>query len=359
MRTVSKVIFSLPNMTAGGAERVVSILANNLTNSGTKVEIWLYYGSTIHYHLDERVIIRTLSLLNKTQRQRVKILHNRLVLAKKDDANIVFIPFLSAILQLSVIANIGTGIPVIACERNNPYIKGSKWYQRIIAQVPFLMATHCVFQTPDARAYYSLLRDRKCTIIANPIPESSYKWEGTVSASKIVSVCRLHKQKNLIMSLEIIETLRNRFPNIHLDIYGEGDLKDELVCEISKRNLSDYVELKGLTYDVPLILSHSSVYISTSDFEGISNSMLEAMSVGMPIICTDCPIGGARMMLQDDAGILSPVGDVQSFASSLEKILLNPHDAKSLGHKAFLVSLKYTDAKIADIWKSLLNTLLS
>lgn len=359
MRTIKKVIFSLPNMTAGGAERVVSILANKLTERGIVVEIWLYYGNTIHYHLDERVKIHALSLLNKSHKQRVKTLHNRLVQAKQKDAKIVFIPFLSAILQLSIIANIGTGIPVIACERNNPYIKGKKWYQRIIAQVPFLMATHCVFQTPDARAYYYLLRDRKCTIIVNPIPESCYKWDGTVSASKIVSVCRLHKQKNLIMTLEIIEALRNRFPNIHIDIYGEGDMKDELVREISKRNLSDYVELKGLTYNVPLILSQSSVYISTSDFEGISNSMLEAMSVGMPIICTDCPIGGARMMLKEGAGILSPVGDVHFFASSLEKILLNPNDAKSLGHKAMLVSLNYTDDKIADMWSSLFNTLLS
>lgn len=358
MITVSRVIFSLPNMTAGGAERVVSILANNLVIRGIKVDIWLYYGCTLQYPLNKNVRILYLSLLNQSFRNKRKLIHKCLVRAKQEDKNVVFVPFLGAILPLSLCANLGTGIPIVACERNNPYIKGSKWYQKLKAQIPFLMATHCIFQTQDARDYYSLLRDKKCSLIVNPIPETRYKWEGDTSASKIVSICRLHKQKNIWMSLDVIGILKQRFPCIHLDIYGDGELKDRLIQEISKRDLLDNVDLKGLTTNVPLILSKSSVFISTSDYEGISNSMLEAMSVGMPIICTDCPIGGARMMLKDGAGVISPVGDVQSFAAHLERLLSNSNEAECYGRKAKLVSLLYTDEKITDMWLSLFNRLL-
>lgn len=359
MNIVKKVIFALPNMTSGGAERVVSILANNLINKGVEVEIWLYYGSKLHYSLDNRVRIYSLGLLDVPILKRIAVIHHKLKQTKKNENSLVFVPFLGAILNISVVANIGTGIPLVACERNNPYIHGKKWFQKIRAQLPFLMASHCVFQTPDARTYYSFVKNKHCTVIVNPISKSKYIWEGNVSALKLISVCRLHKQKNLPMSLEVISLLKDKFPNIHLDIYGDGELKDYIEKEIFVRGLTNHIALKGVTKEVPLTLSKYSVFMSTSDFEGISNSMLEAMSVGMPIICTDCPIGGARLMLNNGAGVLTPITDAKKFAESLEELLKNPIKAAEFGHKAKETTLQYTDEKITNIWLSVFNKLLS
>lgn len=333
MKTVKKVIFALPNMSSGGAERVVSILANNLVKRGVKVEIWLYYGLTLHYQLDKLVQVDYLDLENFSIRKRIAILHSKLKQVKQKERDIVFIPFLGAILNISVVANLGTGIPLVACERNNPYIHGTTLLQKIKAQIPFLMATHCVFQTPDARDYYSLVSSHRCSVIINPITQSSYNWKGVLSPSRLISVCRLHKQKNLPMTFDVVELLKQKIPDLHIDIYGDGDLKYAIEDEIDKRGLAHNVSLMGVTKNVPFVLSNASVFISTSDFEGISNSMLEAMSVGMPLLCTDCPIGGARLMLKDGAGILSPIKDAELFANSLEELLSNHKKATELGAK--------------------------
>ena len=359
MRSVTKVIFALPNMSSGGAERVVSILANNMSRKNISVEIWLYYGFSLHYPLDSSVRIAFLDLSNLSTVNRISAIHNRLRDEKKTKERIVFVPFLSAILKVSVIANLGIGIPLVACERNNPYIHGSKLHQRLWAQIPFLRADHCVFQTPDARAYYSLVSDNKCSVITNPIPKSSYSWNGSASPQKLISVCRLHRQKNLPMTIDVIDRLKDVFPDIHLDIYGDGDLKESLEAEILKRGLSKHVALKGLTKEVPLRLANSSVFISTSDYEGISNSMLEAMSVGMPIVCTDCPIGGARLMLRGGAGVLTPIRDVNLFVSEVENLLNNPEQAIKLGQKAKEVSLQYSAERITQMWLSVFDRLSS
>lgn len=354
-----KVIFALPNMSSGGAERVVSILANHLVTQQVRVEIWLYYGFTLQYPLNSSVRIVFLDLSKQSTLKRILTIHKRLKDEKKSKERIVFVPFLSAILNISVLANFGIGVPLVACERNNPFIHGSKWYRQLKAQIPFLMADHCIFQTPDARAYYSLVSDNQCSVITNPIPGSSISWNGSTSPQKLISVCRLHRQKNLPMTLDVIERLKDRFPDIHLDIYGEGDLKESIEAEISKRGLSEQVNLKGVTKEVHLRLAEASVFISTSDYEGISNSMLEAMSVGMPIVCTDCPIGGARLMLQGGAGVLTPIRDVNAFVSEVENLLNNPKQAISLGQKAKEVSRQYSAKRITQMWLSVFNQLCS
>ena len=353
-----KIIFALPNMGSGGAERVVSILANQLITENVDIEIWLYYGQTFHYNLDSRIKTKCLNLLEHSKIKRVIILHKKLTENKKEFKDIVFVPFLGAIINMSVLANLGTGIPLVACERNNPYIHGTKWWQKFKAELPFLMANHCVFQTHDARIYYSHVPDRKVSIIINPISASEYSWEGYFGPSKLISICRLHKQKNLPLTLDVIDLLRNKIPQIHLNIYGEGELKKNIEEEIYSRGLEKHISLKGVTSNVPEKLSKSSIFLSTSDFEGISNSMLEAMSVGMPLICTDCPIGGAHLMLKNGAGILTPIKDAKKFAENLEELLNNPEKATKLGRKAKEVALSYTEEKITHIWLSLFNSLV-
>lgn len=350
-----KIIFIVPDLGSGGAERVVSVLGKEFVEKGISVEIVMLFTDRIQYSLPSSVKIRKMHLLTFPLWHRIKRLRALLKQIKKEDKRTSAFVFQDSCLKYVIAASIGLSIYIVSSERNNPYIKGNSFIQKIKAVLPYLLSSHTVFQTPKARAYYKMLPNKKCSIIPNPITISNNRWKGILLPSKLVSVCRLHEQKNLPMSLEVIDILKKRFPTIHLDIYGEGDLKDMLEQQIKEHHLEENITLCGTTQNVVDKLADASVFISTSDFEGISNSMLEAMSVGMPIICTDCPIGGAEMMLGDDAGILSPIGNSEMFAAKLAKLLLSETYARSLGQRALLKSYKFSPVNIAEKWLSIIK----
>ena len=347
-----KIIFAIPDMGSGGAERVISVLCENFTTQNISVEILMLFGGRRHYQLPPSIKIRELNLLQLSAIKRVYILRNIFKDLNSKDGPISVYAFHDSVLKYLLVASIGFDIRIISSERNNPYVKGKSWFSRLKASIPYLLSSHTVFQTPAARKYY-FLPQYKCSVIPNPITEAKHAWTGDLSPEKLVSICRLHSQKNIPMSLRAINILKDRLPNIHLDIYGEGNLKDSLHQQIIDMGLSKHVSLQGVTNNVTKVLSESSIFISTSDFEGISNSMLEAMSVGMPVLCTDCPIGGASMMIGDDAGLLSKVGDAEAFAKKLFLLLSDKEMAHKLAANAKSKSKNYSLKTIAQKWLSL------
>ncbi|MCM1368806.1 MAG: glycosyltransferase [Candidatus Amulumruptor caecigallinarius] len=346
----NRYIFVIPDMGSGGAERVISILCNNFSRLGLRTEVWMLFGSRMHYQLPESVGVRTFGMLNMPMKQRIGRMRAALRDAKCGQGRVILYAFHDSALKYALAARCGLGgIRVISAERNNPYIKGGSLLSRIKNTLPYLMSSHSVFQTPDARKYY-LLPESKCSVIPNPITPTGKAWQGSLSPEKLISVCRLHSQKNIPMLLEAVGMLRVKFPDIHLDIYGEGELKEELERIISGMGLARHVSLRGVTRDTAEKLAEASVFVSTSDYEGISNSMLEAMAAGMPVVCTDCPIGGARLMLGEGGGMLSPVGDAGAFARRLEELLGAPEQARRMAAKAKQTSLKYSPESISLQW---------
>lgn len=349
-----KIIFLLPDLGAGGAERVVSILSKELIKKGCDVDIVSMFGNRVSYELPEDVSLLNFSTFNTDKMRRVRHLREYLKRQKKEYDKVVAIAFQESCLKTLVAAKLGLRIKSVATERNNPFRKGNTLFRRLKNSLPFIFSDYSVFQTPDARKYYLLLRNGKTSIIPNPITKSEYVWNGVISPSGIVSVCRLHKQKNLPLSFEVIKSLQSRYPDIHLDIYGEGELEEELQKRISEMGLEDAVSLRGLTREVQKTLCNYSIFLSTSDYEGISNSMLEAMSVGMPVVCTDCPIGGARMMLSEGRGELCEVGNAESIVSAIEKLLNDSAYCRTMAKNAYEKSLRYSEERIAQEWYELL-----
>lgn len=347
-----KIIFALPDMGSGGAERVVSLLSSELNEMGYDVEIMMMFGTRMHYTISSDVNVVTLRLASASLWNRIKAVRKYLKESAKNEKTVV-VPFQDSVLNTCLAASLGLGISVVACERNNPYIKGISFMQKLKAMLPYWMADYCVFQTPDAREYYTIVSDKRCSVIINPITIPDVTWGGQMNEKNLISICRLHHQKNLPMTLDVISKVKQRYPEIHLRIYGEGELKETLEEEVIRRNLSDNIEFCGTTRQVPYELSKSSIFISTSDFEGISNSMLEAMAIGVPMVCTDCPIGGARLMLSNGSGILTPVGNFDIFADRVTDLLNGTIDYNVMSETAKVTAAQYTPSKIAKSWSNI------
>ena len=352
-----KICFLLPNLNAGGAERVVTILAESLSQKGFSVDIVLLLNNIVKYQTADNINIIKLNTEKLGNIQRIKILRNYLKGEKNKFEKMYVLSFQPWCLNFLLCAAFGLNIKIVATERNNPYRNGSNLYRRIKYSIPFILSDACVFQTFDAQKYYLFLKSKKCFVIPNPIRSFNNKRNQNTSPNSIVSFCRLHPQKNLIMAIDSIGEIKKAFPNVCLKIYGEGSIKTELEEYANKRGLKENVQFCGLSNNVPQIMANASLFLSTSDYEGISNSMLEAMSIGMPIVCTDCPIGGAKMMLQNGAGELVPVNDYQRCASKIIELFNKPSQMIMMGNKAFEESKKFSIIEISKRWLSVINHL--
>ena len=103
------------------------------------------------------------------------------------------------------------------------------------------------------------------------------------SPLRIVSIGRLHKQKNYQLALDIVGGLEAEY---EYAIYGSGGDEEELLAEIGQRDLGQQVKLMGKTADVHGVLASADVFLLTSDHEGNPNVVLEAMSTGIPVLST-------------------------------------------------------------------------
>ena len=350
-----KIVFVLPNLSSGGAERVVTILSKGLIDKNITVDILLLQDDLVHYSVPDGVNVVCLNTKGMSRFQRFRTIRKYLKTIKKDKP--ILVPFQDSCLKNVLLAKIGLKIPVVATERNNPFRKGITRWAKFKATLPLKFSNFAVFQTPDARRYYSGLKDKKCKVIANPITNVNVRWQGNVEPDKLISVCRLHSQKNLPMLMDAIEIVKKTYNNVNVKIYGEGELRESLEQKIKDKDLVDNISLCGRTDAVHQKMAESSIYLCSSNFEGISNSMLEAMSIGMPIISTDCPIGGAKMMLENGAGILTPVGDAQQFAKEIIRLFENKELACELAQKALERSRLYSEPSIIEEWIKVFNAL--
>ena len=336
-----------------GAERVLTELSNEWIRQGLKVTaiqmMANVYGSS--FSLSEKVQVINLKTKKKTKIgkymdrfiQICKILNS-----KKNGTVLAFLPGPQVILAMCspFVKN-----RIIFSERNNPYDSPDTKFHRFLRDIAFLCADSCVFQTKEARDYFFKRIRQRGRIIPNPInPSLPRPYQGE-RRKAIVAVCRLRPQKNLSMLIDAFYRLNKYHKDYILEIYGQGDEEEKLIAQIERLKLENSVFLKGFCSNVHEKMVDCAMYVSSSNYEGISNSMLEALAMGIPTVVTDCPIGGAKLMIQNNVnGILVPVGDSAKLCDAMRKVLENPDFSLKLSMNARKVVEKYPIDKIAKRW---------
>ena len=125
-------------------------------------------------------------------------------------------------------------------------------------------------------------------------------------------------------------------------IYGQGKEEKRLESQIEELGLKDAVSLPGFAEDIHQKMLDAMLYVSSSDYEGISNSMLEALGMGVPTIATDCPVGGARMVIQNGVnGLLVPVKDANALYNAMKRIIEDKNFMEMISKEATKILKKY------------------
>ena len=135
------------------------------------------------------------------------------------------------------------------------------------------------------------------------------------------------------MAINAFEKFYNKNPEYKFTIYGDGPLRESLEKAIKEKELENVINLPGFSKNIIEDIKKAGIYISSSDFEGISNAMLEAMAMGIPTVCTDCPIGGAKMTIR-----------------AMDKVANDSTFAKEISENAITIREELSIDKILDKW---------
>lgn len=346
-----RIAFIIGSLTGGGAERVVSELANSFVENNNSVSVILISEYKISYIIDSKVdVVDATCPYSKRgfgRINRILFIHNYLKQSNFD----VVLSFTTKVNNIALLAHVGLTNKLILCERNDPRFDPQEKGERLLRKVLYGMADGYVFQTQGEKEYFSSNIQKKSMVIQNPInPLLPNVFEGK-RAKKIVTATRLTKQKNLKMAIEGFSQFSKLFPEFSFEIYGKGELENELTSYITELNLSDKIFLKGQSYDLYNDILDASYFVLTSNYEGISNSMLEAIALGIPTICTDYPSGGARETItNNENGILIPVNDCHALTKALIKLERDTELREKISKNGIKIRQIYSLDKIKTKW---------
>ena len=353
-----KVTFFLGGLTGGGAERVVCNLANYLVSHNNKVDI-ITIGDDGNYGLDERINRITLllneerknAIVNSTKRI-IRLLHY--LRKNKRDAFIVMLP-VSTILLLRFRQFVKGKI--IASERSFPTNYSTRT-QKQLKRLAYI-ADAWVFQTKGAKQWYQpYLGSTNSIIIPNPINDAFVKPVFVGERKKqIITAGRLNKVKNHQLLLRAFSRVYREHPDYSLVIYGDGALKNDLLTEAEDLGIKDNVLFPGFA-DWGEMSNDASMFVLSSDLEGMPNALMEAMALGMPCISTDCDGGGARFLIENGVnGLLVPKNDVEALSAAMDKLLTNPDWANQLGMEAHKICERLAPEKIYHEWEDFITSI--
>lgn len=302
-------------LSGGGAERVASILANHFCERGYRVLFVAVYNDRREYALRGGIGVFDVRTEGRTPLRRLLDRNNGVYRALKAFSPDVTISFLHNETARSVFA----GLPVIFSLRNDPQRSGNGFWERRVRNAVYRRAKAVVFQTEGARAYFGGKIGQKGVVIPNPLETASLPfWRDRAHNHTFVTACRLNEQKNLPMMIGAFCAFHARFPAFRLEIYGEGELRERLQAMIDGYGASEYIRLMGRSSRIHEIMAQSFAFVLSSDYEGLSNAMLEALAIGLPCICTDCPPGGARAYIRPmENGLLVPCGDESALCEAM------------------------------------------
>lgn len=372
-----KILFHLNSMGRGGAERVVSILSDAFCGMGHDVVIateWYSSGEypvpdtvrRIHAGPDTEGAGRLRQIVQRYTRLR------GVVLQEKPD---VVISFCNKANFRSSAALIGTDIPLIVSVRNDPAVDYAPY--RVSTAIMKARADGCVFQTPDAKAYFGEKFGAHPRIIMNPLSPQFAQEKGFVYSPqpsegigdpgqmrrRIVSVGRITPQKNQKMLLQAFAEASRSATDTELLLYGEVQEKEyseELIRLAQELGVESRVHFMGATDKVADELKKAYLFVLSSDYEGMPNALLEAMSLGLPCVATDCPCGGSAMLTEHgEAGLLVPPKDAHAMAQAISTLVSDPGKAVRIGQKALQIRKKALPQNVAGEWMDYITEVIA
>lgn len=361
-----KIVFHLNCLEQGGAERVVTNLANRFASEGYQVIIATEWYGENEFQIDSEVRRVHVGLRKGDEKKnhiiqfllRIKYLRQFI----KEERPDILIPFARKALYRGLTAAYFIKIPVLISIRTDPAGHYEERSDKLQIPILFPRADGCVFQTEGAKEFFAPRLQDNSRIILNPINDKYIGVPEPEERSKtVVQSGRLVDFKNQPMLIRAFVKVHEKHPDYDLKIYG-GDsydgTKEILEDLIQKNGAEDYIHLMGASDSLEKDLADAALFAFTSDWEGLPNALMEAMALGLPIVATDCPCGGPRTIMTNEVdGLLIPIKDEEALVDGINRLIENPELAGQLGRQARKIAERANGQAVFEQWRDYIEEL--
>jgi glycosyltransferase involved in cell wall biosynthesis len=360
---IQRIILAVSSLSAGGAERVISEMANAWAEQGKDVAVLTISGIDVdHYQLLPSVSRIALNLLWDScsiwQSMRGNFQRSldirRAVRSFRPDVVVSFIDQTNVRLLAALIAS---GIPVVVSERIDPrrYRVGMpwEWARRLL----YPLADGLVVQTPSVAPWAGkIVPSSRVRVIPNFVRElptqSLFKYE---DKRLVLAVGRLVPQKGFDLLIRSFAKSQAAANGYQLTILGEGPARPHLEALARTEGVSDAVFLPGVVAEPAEWMAQASVFVLPSRFEGFPNALLEAMAMGCAVIASNCDSGPAEIVRDGENGLLVPPEDVKALTSAIRRLLDDAEYRQALGEAALEVRQRFSRATQMARWNELIQ----
>lgn len=359
------IVFSIKALgnQGGGAERVLVEVASGLARRGHAVTIVSsdLEGQAPYYGVDEHVMLRRLGIGNIVAKSTLSEIWRRMWRLRRSILQIqpdIVVGFMQSTYIPLGFALKGSGIPVVASEHIGPEHYSKRWLERLALNLtPLVAARITVVSTQILQSFSPWLR-RKMIAVSNPVgvPIKSTAGRSDVDREKKVLLCvgRLTPQKDHAVLISAFAQIATEFPNWHLRIVGEGELRGMLQAMIDSVGVSDQVELAGANPRIEAEYAAADLFVLPSTYESFGLATAEALLHGLPAVgFADCP-GTNELIREGENGRLVHGEDRKGgLAAVLADLMRDPVARTRLsGSSRQWIMDRYGIEGVLDQWES-------
>jgi len=358
------IVLVISSLSFGGAERVLSNMANYWAKAGHRVTVLTFDDSNSpHYHISGSIQWQALNISCQSKSwsdglmnnlKRIYVLRKYILQSEPD----CVISFMYSTNILVLLATRFLSCKIIISERNHPkYSKENRKTWFWLRKTLYPLADHIIVQTGSIKEYFRSY-NRSVQVIPNPVkvdPESLYNKPEILlpACNKLVAMGSLTTQKGFDLLLEVFANLYRYHGDWNLIILGEGVLKNELKLRARELNIEKAVAFAGRVENPFSIMSRCDLFVLSSRYEGFPNALLEAMSCGLPVVSFDCPTGPNQIIQHGINGLLVSSEDKYELEKALKSLMEKKQMRERMGKKASYVSKQYAPDKIMAQWEKL------
>ena len=360
-----KIAFYIGSLRKGGAERVFVNLAEYFQREGYRVIMVTQYQKEEEYDLPDGVE-RILSEIEEEKVSPSRVVNflrrlNKLHAIWKEQEPDLVLSCIGKNNFMAVVTAVGTKTkPVVSVvgEAGEEYPGRG---MRMLADILFTRAAGIVLQTERSRTFFCSKVGAKAVILPNSLnPDFIRPRFSGEREKKIVSVGRMDANKNHEMQLCAFAALRDKYPDYELVIYGDGELRPYIEEKAKELGIAGRVSLPGVVPDVAAHIERAALFLLTSYSEGVSNALIEALALGLPVIATDVPSGGTEELMTDgENGLVIPAGDLQALTSAVDRLLGDPAYADRLGREAARIQERLSPERVNPLWKAYFEEIMN
>jgi len=355
-----KLSLVISTLTCGGAERVMSLLANEWVHRGHRVQLVTLDRERPFFPLDPRVELTQLDCEKSSPTPFHALWNLNRSVAALRQAQRAFgaegvISFTTRVNVKALMAARPLGIPVVVSERVDPRMdgEGSRWTRLRDHWYP--RAHRVVLQTETVKEYFLSLGPDRLRVIPNPVePVSTVpRVEERLGAEfTVLNIARLVPQKGHDLLLQALA--RTRHP-VRLKVLGDGPDRPALLDMARSLGVADRVDFLGFVAEKDQYWREAGAFVLSSRYEGYPNALCEAMVAGLPSVAFDCPSGPSDLIVDGVNGLLVPAENVDALASALDRLADDPALRQRLGREGSKITETLGLPGITDRWEEALR----